>query len=150
MKWKTLPQSEKFAPGTTIVDGIWWRAMFLCSCLIFLCSCLIFLCKFLTFQLAEPKKQHTKNIGSIFMYMRVTIPGTPGNWLLPSKALVSNGMSSLATPQIICTHNVHEKPHSHLKAKSWTLKCELNTPMRNLSLRNSIQRFNLKITKIRL
>jgi hypothetical protein len=46
------------------------------------CSCaraLIFLCKLLTFQLAEPKKQHTKNIGSIFMFMRVTIPGIPGN-----------------------------------------------------------------------
>ncbi len=52
----------------------------------FSCACaLIFLCKLLTFQPAEPKKQHTKNIGSIFMYMRVTIPGTPGSkgvWLL--------------------------------------------------------------------
>jgi hypothetical protein len=79
MKWKTrdgevknaCQQSEKCAVGTTIVDGIWWRAMFLCSCL-------NFLCKFLAFQLAEPKKQHTKNISSIIMYMRVTIPGTPG------------------------------------------------------------------------
>ncbi len=53
-------------------DGIWWRAMFLCLCL-------NFLCRLLTFQLGEPKKKkHTKNIVSIFMYMRLTIPGTPG------------------------------------------------------------------------
>ncbi len=79
LKWKThagkvknaCRQSEKCAPGTTIVDSIWWRAMFLCLWL-------NFLYKFLTFQLAEPKKQHTKNNSSIFMNMRVTIPGTAG------------------------------------------------------------------------
>jgi hypothetical protein len=44
----------------------------------FCARALIFLRECLTFQLAEPKKQHTKNISSIFMYMSVTIPGTTG------------------------------------------------------------------------
>ena len=71
MNWKTRAGKVKNVRlEQQLRDGIWWPAMFLC---------LNFLCKLLTFQLSEPKKQHTKNIGSIFMFMRVTIPGIPGN-----------------------------------------------------------------------